>query len=750
MTKAPNRLTSLLHRLGVAGPARLRAFQGTSAPALLLTIGALTAGVNVALPATAGAYATVGPTPLAGSPGLPDGRVYEQVSPPNKNGNSAGEPGIPTPPTMFAEGAGDGVAYNGLNSIGNTKSGGQFMFVAKRAAGGWLTYGAQPRSTGEQALLGLIPHEIGFSEDLTKVFFWSSDTFLPEVREEAALLYDIAGGSTAWLDPPPASSEANADAVVAGFSGDMSTFYFRTRTGFYEWHDGVLSVAGVLPDGSVEPAALAAGVPANPEEAAQQASDLRNEVSEDGSRAFFVSSAGELYVRETAADGAQSTVLVSRDTLLAPVNGLPAPAPHGALKIRFPREQSEGEALSAESGSVFSSEGYLYASPDGSRAFFESIDALTSGAREAEEHGLPAGDVKAYMFDTGSGALEYLPGVADQPELKLGERSYGVSPVLVSSRDGSRFIFNGQSGLSLWSDVGPGGGTVTPIEPFPAGGEARATPDGSVFVFDSAAPLAGFNNGGSHFALGSGEGPLPNQEIYRYDVGSDSLTCVSCPPAGIASSGNAYMSHDASNGTQQGVLFEDRGVSTDGSRVFFDTPDPLVPQDSNTRPLELNPHPNPVYFEHGRDVYEWENGRIFLISTGTSGHNSYLGDVSANGNDAFFSTSQGLAPGDADEAYDVYDARIPRPGDHAPPPAAACEGDVCQGPPSVPVLLGAPASETFNGLGNPAPESVLGGRGPNTKPRPKSKAKGCKKGFVKRKNKCVKKPKAKKSAKGRK
>jgi hypothetical protein len=699
--------------------------------ALFSALVAISCSIGAALPSGAGAFASVGPVPVAGSPGLPDGRLYEQVSPPNKNGNSAGVPIRGTPPTMFAEGAGDGVAYNTAGgSIGITKSGGQFMLVAKREAGGWLTNGSQPRSTGEQALLRLAPPEIGFSEDLTKVFFWSFDTYLPEVREEAALLYDIAGGSTTWLDPPPASSEAHAETAVAGFSADMSTFYFRTQTGFYEWHEGVLSVAGVLPDGSVEPGALGAGMPRNaPPQASDpdvQASELRNEVSEDGSRAFFVSAAGELYVRETAADGTQSTVLVSRDTLLAPVDGMPAPAPHGALKITFPREVSEGEALSAASGPVFSSEGYLYASSDGSRAFFASADQLTSAA--------PGGG-GTYEFNTLTGSLTYLPGV-------------GASPVLASSRDGSRFIFNGQSGLSLWSEEGPEGGTVTPIEPFPAGGEARATPDGSVFVFDSAAPLAGFNNGGSHFALHNGEGPLPNQEIYRYDVGSNSLTCVSCPPAGIAPTGNAYMSHDASNGAQHGVLFENRGVSTDGSRVFFDTPDPLVPQDSNTRPLEVHPGGEPAYNEYGRDVYEWENGRIFLISTGTSGHDSYLGDVSANGNDAFFSTTQGLAPGDADEAYDVYDARIPRPGDHAPPPAAACQGDVCQGPPSVPVLLGAPASATFNGLGNP----VAPGRSTTAAAKPKPKSARCRKGFVKKKGKCVRKAgksKAKKSAKGR-
>jgi hypothetical protein len=59
-----------------------------------------------------------------------------------------------------------------------------------------------------------------------------------------------------------------------------------------------------------------------------------------------------------------------------------------------------------------------------------------------------------------------------------------------------------------------------------------------------------------------------------------------------------------------------------------------------------------------------------------------------------------LLPGDTDETYDVYDARIPRPGDDLPPVAVPCKDSVCQGPPSVPQLLAPPASETFNGAGN--------------------------------------------------
>jgi hypothetical protein len=73
--------------------------------------------------------------------------------------------------------------------------------------------------------------------------------------------------------------------------------------------------------------------------------------------------------------------------------------------------------------------------------------------------------------------------------------------------------------------------------------------------------------------------------------------------------------------------------------------------------------------------------------------------------------------GDNDGWFDVYDARIPRPGDNPPPSAVPCAGDVCQGAPSVPQLLGAPPSATFNGAGNIS-EEPLG----SSKSKSKSKA----------------------------
>ena len=46
-----------------------------------------------------------------------------------------------------------------------------------------------------------------------------------------------------------------------------------------------------------------------------------------------------------------------------------------------------------------------------------------------------------------------------------------------------------------------------------------------------------------------------------------------------------------------GQLRDNRGMSRDGKRVFFDTANALVPSDSNGQ----------------RDVYMWEDGKVQLI-----------------------------------------------------------------------------------------------------------------------------------------
>ena len=91
-------------------------------------------------------------------------------------------------------------------------------------------------------------------------------------------------------------------------------------------------------------------------------------------------------------------------------------------------------------------------------------------------------------------------------------------------------------------------------------------------------------------------------------------------------SGTAYLQHNVS----------------DTGQVFFDTPDALVPTDTNGEP----------------DVYEYESGNVRLLSSGTSVDPSLFADATPNGSDAFFMTSSQLVPQDTDGAMDVYDARV--------------------------------------------------------------------------------------------
>jgi hypothetical protein len=379
---------------------------------------------------------------------------------------------------------------------------------------------------------------------------------------------------------------------------------------------------------------------------------------------------------------------------------------------------------------------FVYASPDGSQAFFESEDRLTRSAPEGPPRNRAA---KMYDFNLDTGSLTYLPGV--------------VGEIAASDADGSTFVFvspeasAASAEFELWS-AGPNGGTVTPITQMtgvvhkpgtpelvgPDVPVARVSEDGSAVVFMTAQQLPGDFNSGSGL-----------EQIYRYDVPANTISCISCAPAGVTPTSSAEISVLKSNEERnpyERYVVDERGVSSDGERIFFDTADPLVPQATNTGSYVVN-NTNGKVEPQGRDVYGWENGTIYLISSGTSPRNSYFLDSSENGDDVFFATAAGLVPGDTDGAYDVYDARIPHPGDNPPPAAVPCEGSVCQGPPNVPSPLTPPASATFSGLGNPTSEVTP----PPPPTKTTTKTIKCEHGFVKNKNKCVKKPKAKRSFK---
>ncbi len=203
-----------------------------------------------------------------------------------------------------------------------------------------------------------------------------------------------------------------------------------------------------------------------------------------------------------------------------------------------------------------------------------------------------------------------------------------------------------------------------------AAGRLQVTPDGKFAAFVTTSRLTAYDNEG-------------HAEMYRYDAEAETIQCVSCrtdnePPEGdvLASQGGRFI--------------------TDDGRVFFNTPEPLVPRDTNTG---LDPNGQIA----GADVYEFVDGRAQLISTGTGtdvrgrGSSSLPGlyGVSADGVDVYFGTYGTLVGQDRNGAQlKFYDARTNGGFSFVPPPAPCAAADECHGPtaPTPAPLAGGTAS----------------------------------------------------------
>ena len=151
-----------------------------------------------------------------------------------------------------------------------------------------------------------------------------------------------------------------------------------------------------------------------------------------------------------------------------------------------------------------------------------------------------------------------------------------------------------------------------------------------------------------------------------------------------------------------------RSLDADGSRLFFTAGGPLVARDTNGK----------------SDVYEYEDGRPYLITTGTSTADSQFLDAGTNGNDVFFTTEQPLVPSDIDGTRDVYDARVDGGFSEAPPPAP-CAGDACRPPLSGVQPEQSPGSFVFSGPGNQT--AIHGAAAPPKKAKKPKRTKKCKK-----------------------
>ena len=114
----------------------------------------------------------------------------------------------------------------------------------------------------------------------------------------------------------------------------------------------------------------------------------------------------------------------------------------------------------------------------------------------------------------------------------------------------------------------------------------------------------------------------------------------------LASSAPAAANHDVFGRVSAGEVNGNgnnistfQGASADGSRIFFETNEPLVPGDTDI-------------FE---DVYQRSGGTTTKVSPGSTPDNALFDDASADGSRVVFSTSAKLAPTDTDPYFDLYE-----------------------------------------------------------------------------------------------
>jgi hypothetical protein len=157
-------------------------------------------------------------------------------------------------------------------------------------------------------------------------------------------------------------------------------------------------------------------------------------------------------------------------------------------------------------------------------------------------------------------------------------------------------------------------------------------------------------------------------EVYRYDSSDNSLVCVSCVPGGVTPAGSATLGAGAGGGSYA-PDGRSAPISADGARVFFESPDPLASEAPPAPTGTVSP-PN--------NVYEWENGHVYLIS-GASGAGSSLDGTTPTGDDVFFTAHAQLVPGDTGDTREVYDARVGGGFPVSPgTPETRCVGEACR------------------------------------------------------------------------
>jgi DNA-binding beta-propeller fold protein YncE len=610
--------------------------------------------------------------------GLPDGRGYELVTPPDTNGRI---------PTMSEQGRESGINFDtrfistdGESVVFGTEGGsipalggGGFhdTYEAVRTPSGW-----QSHFSGLDATQAEQPYTGGIAPDHS-LAFWAVG------NDKGSLAAGTYLRSAAGSIEPIGIGDFGEDLSARGMwiTAGGSHIIFATgnpkQASIYERSPGgPTQLLSVLPDGQAIPAEYQG-------------------TAADGSAVAF-NAQGNLYVRldgtETvqaaegtpvfgglSENGGRIVYLVSKEPLEFGEEALP----RGEIfTCQVSAGACAGPAAVAEPTEVGSGEESILVnvSADGSHIYFVSSEQLDGGKGKAGGHNL-------YVWDAGSESTHFIAAVTDRDLSGQPGRSCNTCPT-----DGLGLWVQGPANPLKGTQVGPGADS------------SRTSADGTVLLFESRAQLTAYENGG--FA-----------EVYRFDATSGDLSCLSCNPSGEAARSDALLQLPLGgflvNIPPVSNLAVLGNLSPDGRRAYFQTADRLVlgDVDGNLDVYEWEAAGEGTCEEGGAGYLQTLAGCVYLISSGRSPGEDYLYGVTPNGSDVIFESSDRLVPQDPEKTPSLYDARVGGGFPPPAPPAGECLGESCQ-PAAVPRDDPTPASASFEGAGNVREKARAGKRCP--------------------------------------
>lgn len=618
---------------------------------------------------------------------LPDGRVWELVSPVQKNGGEV----LPADPSVASIGTcngckpgyisqhfprqsapdGNSIAYEGT-AFGAGGAARANEYLARRdSSTGWQTTGLSPELGG--GFVGFSPqlHASVLEPDEGRALTASAPEGYGNIYSQST--EDPLALQPLITAPPSNRGEGELKVRYAAASADGSRIFFAANdaltgetayapeaedggaeaSNLYEWHEGRLALVNVSPDNSETGAGAAFGTAS------------ANTVSADGSHAFFEDSSRQAFVR---IDGRETRRIedaghflaasTDGDRLLLTDGCLYSVASESCLDLTEGKGGFRGEVGQSDSLD------HVYFVDT------EVLDATPNSLGEAPQ----AGANNLYAWQQG-GQARFVTQLT--PE-KFSEHE-STEQREVRERQESQEKEN-------WASI-------------PANRTAESSPDGRFVVFQTLRPLEpGYDNvgpcAGNRAVLDIEQGRCP--EAYVYDSVTSRLVCASCNPSGSAPLGWTVLRR-----IMDGAAFPQPRYLTDAGRLYFDSEDSLSPLDTN---------------EGFEDVYEWQpegagsctrvKGCVSLISAGREAEDSNLVAINGGtaevraGADVFFTTRDRLVPIDKDELVDLYDAREGGgfPGE-TESQRSECQGEACQptiAAPNDPT----PGSSSFEGPGN--------------------------------------------------